>query len=146
MAQSMENKVGQAADQAKNQAQGMMDKAKDAAGNLTDQASTLASSAATAARDAAGNVRDRATQGAAAVAGGMQNLAGTLREHAGDGGVVGTASATAADTLERGAQLLQQQGLENLVDDLGNMIRRNPVPAVLVGIGIGFCLGRMMRS
>jgi len=31
-------------------------------------------------------------------------------------------------------------------DDITNMIRRNPIPALLVGIGIGFLLARATRS
>lgn len=146
MAQSLESKAGQAGDQAKQQAQGMMDKAKDAAGNVADQASHLASSAMDSVRDAAGNLRERAGQGATAVAGGMHNLAGTLRDHAGDGGMMGQASGYAADTLEGGARYLQDHSLDGMTDDLGAMIRKNPVPAVLVGVGVGFVLGRLLRS
>jgi hypothetical protein len=33
-----------------------------------------------------------------------------------------------------------------MMDDLTDVIRRNPVPAVLIGLGLGFLLGRMLRS
>jgi uncharacterized membrane-anchored protein YhcB (DUF1043 family) len=33
-----------------------------------------------------------------------------------------------------------------MTDDLTNLIRRNPIPALFVGIGIGFLLARVTRS
>jgi ElaB/YqjD/DUF883 family membrane-anchored ribosome-binding protein len=33
-----------------------------------------------------------------------------------------------------------------MADDVTEMIRKNPIPAVLVGIGIGFLLGQLTRS
>jgi hypothetical protein len=33
-----------------------------------------------------------------------------------------------------------------MADDLSGVIRRNPIPALLIGIGIGFLLARSTRS
>jgi hypothetical protein len=51
-----------------------------------------------------------------------------------------------ADTLETGGRYLQEHGLSGIGDDFSNLIRRNPIPAVLVGIGVGFLLARSLRS
>jgi hypothetical protein len=33
-----------------------------------------------------------------------------------------------------------------MMEDVTGLIKRNPIPAVLIGLGIGFMLGRMLRS
>jgi ElaB/YqjD/DUF883 family membrane-anchored ribosome-binding protein len=33
-----------------------------------------------------------------------------------------------------------------MMDDVTNVVRRHPLPAVLVGIGIGFLIGRTLGS
>ena len=36
--------------------------------------------------------------------------------------------------------------LREIGDDLTNLIRRNPIPALLLGVGVGFLLARAIRS
>jgi hypothetical protein len=60
--------------------------------------------------------------------------------------MMGTAASRVADTLETGGRYLQEHGLSGIGDDFSNLIRRNPIPAVLVGIGVGFLLARSLRS
>jgi hypothetical protein len=33
-----------------------------------------------------------------------------------------------------------------MTGDLGNLIKNHPIPAVLIGIGVGYLLGRALRS
>jgi hypothetical protein len=49
-----------------------------------------------------------------------------------------------ADTLEGGGRYLQEHGLSGIGEDLTNLVRRNPVPAVLLGIGLGLGLGYLI--
>ena len=51
-----------------------------------------------------------------------------------------------AGRLERGGQYLQQEGLSGMADDLTSMIKRNPIPALLMGVGIGFILARLTST
>src|SRR5262245_26750536 len=111
--------------------QGMVEKAKD-----------VASEATRAAGEVASNVGRRAEDAASAVGGGMQSLAGTIREKGPREGVFGTGSSTVASGLESGGRYLQEEGFSGIVDDLSGVIRRNPIPAVLIGVGIGFLLAR----
>lgn len=153
MAQSVESK----ADQAKQQAQGLVDKAKESAGNLADKArdvasqvgeqvSNLASQAMSGMSGAGGTMHDRAAQGVSAAADGMHSLAGTLRGHADDSGMMGQASGMAADAMDRAGHYLHDTGLDGMTEDVGNLIRRNPIPAVVIGVSVGFVLGRLLRS
>ena len=70
----------------------------------------------------------------------MKSLAGTIRDKAPGSGMMGNAASTVADTLESGGRYLQEQGLSGIGEDLTNLIRRNPFPALLVGIGVGYLI------
>lgn len=133
------------------------DKAKDTASNLAANASHMASNVASTASNMASTVAEKTGQAASfvghkakdattAVGGGMESLADTIREHTPNSGVLGNAGAAMADTLESGGRYLQEHGLKGIGDDLTNVIRRNPVPALLIGIGIGFLIARATRS
>jgi hypothetical protein len=114
----------------------------EAAGGVMERAKEAAAGAARTAGEAASTVGRRVEDAASTVAGGMQSLAGTIREHAPREGVLGTASSTVARTLESSGRYLEQEGLSGVVDDLASLIRRNPIPAVLIGVGLGFLLAR----
>jgi hypothetical protein len=110
---------------------------------MMEKARNVASDVARQAGEAASNVGRRAEDATSAVGSGMQSLAGTLREKAPREGVLGTASSTMARGLESGGRYLQEEGFGGMVDDLSGVIRRNPIPAVLIGVGIGFLMARM---
>ena len=108
-----------------------------------DTAKDAASSVVHAVGDAGAAIGETAKDATAAVGGGMKSLAGTIRETMPRDGVLGTASASVAGSLESGGRYLQQEGLGGMAKDVTDLIRRNPVPAVLVGVGIGFLLARV---
>jgi len=123
-------------------AQEVKEKAKDAAATVTERARDAAANVAHKASEAASTVGHKAEEATAAVGSGMQSLAGTIRDKGPHSGMMGTASTSVAETLESGGRYLQDEGLKGLGEDLTNLIRRNPLPALLVGIGIGFLLAR----
>jgi ElaB/YqjD/DUF883 family membrane-anchored ribosome-binding protein len=41
---------------------------------------------------------------------------------------------------------VEEKNLSGMVDDVSGLIKRNPVPAVLIGLGIGFLIGRALSS
>jgi hypothetical protein len=144
--QGEERSVGQTASDLKN-------KAKDVAGNVADKAKDMASSVVEQARDTAANLGrtasnvasnlgERAGEATSNVAGGIRNLAGTIRDKGPHEGVMGTANASVANALDSSGRYLQEHGLNDMGNDLTNLIRRNPIPAVFVGIGIGYLLAR----
>jgi hypothetical protein len=119
--------------------------AKDAAYNVADKARQAASGVADKARDVASTAGSKADQAFGKVGEGLKSAAGTLREHAPEG-MLGSATNRVADTLDSSGRYLQDEGLTGIVGDLGNLIRRNPVPALLIGLGIGFLIARSLRS
>jgi len=115
-------------------------------GAVGDRVRDFAAGAADKAKNLAQTARDQAEAGASAVSSGMRNLADALRQNVPEEGMMGTAASSVADTLERGGRYLEQEGIGALVEDLGTLVRRNPLPAVLVSIGVGFVFAQMFRS
>lgn len=121
---------------------GYVDKFREGAAVVGDKAREAMSTAADKGREAMSTAGQKAEDATGAVASGMQSLAGTIREKAPHSGFLGSTSSTVADTLERGGRYLEEQGLSGIGDDLTNLIRRNPVPAMLVGLALGFLVAR----
>jgi hypothetical protein len=122
------------------------DKAKEMASNVAERAKDVGATMTHKAEDVASNVGHKAQEATTAVGSGMKSLAGAVRENLPREGMMGRASSAVAETLESGGRYLQEEGLRGISEDLRNLIRRNPIPAVLVGIGIGFLIARSTRS
>jgi hypothetical protein len=128
------------------QAKEPLDKAKEAGAQAADKA-----------KEAAACVGEMATQAACAVGKKADDLtsdAGSSVRHWGEAmsdkgpqqGVLGHASHAVAETLKEGGRYIEEAKLSGMFEDLGQLIRRNPIPALFVGFGCGFLLGRAMRS
>jgi len=118
------------------------DRAKDVAANVSDKARDMASNVVDRAKDAASNLGKKAESGLEAVGSGMTSAAGTIRENLPSEGVLRNVGTTVAEGLETGGRYISEEGFAGMADDLTDMIRRNPLPALLVGVGIGFLLAR----
>jgi uncharacterized protein YjbJ (UPF0337 family) len=84
---------------------------------------------------------------AATVASAAQEVASRVTETAGTAAtkaqeMAGAAATAVTDTVAGVGTYVQEKGLQGLSGDLTDLIRRHPVPALLVGLGIGFVLGR----
>jgi hypothetical protein len=94
-----------------------------------DKAQGMAGAALDAVKGAAGAAADTARKAASAV--------GEKAEHA---------ASAVGDSLKSGAQFLQEQDWSGALDSCANLVRRYPVPALLIGVALGFCMGRVLRS
>lgn len=141
----------------KDQAQDQVERAKDAASGVTDKVKDVAShvgqaagSAASAVGSAAGNVAStvghKAEDVTASAGRGMQNLGEKVREKGPESGILGTATEKVAGGLESAGKYLEDKNLSGMAEDITGMIRRNPIPALLIGVGLGFLIARTMRS
>jgi hypothetical protein len=83
---------------------------------------------------------DKAEQATHALGSGLESLAGTMREKLPHSGVLGTASSSVASSLEAGGKYLENEGLKGMASDLSNLIRRYPVPALLLAGALGYCV------
>jgi hypothetical protein len=129
-------------DKARDMASNVADKARETASNVADKARETAFNVADRAKDAASSLGQKAEDATHAVGSGMQSLAGTMRDKLPQSGPLGAATSTLAGGLESTGRYLQEEGLKGVADDITNLIRRNPLPAMFLGIGLGFILAR----
>lgn len=123
----------------------MTQQASSAATAALDTARDMASQAGKKASEAASYVSQKAEDATSAVGSSMKNLAGTIRESAPREGMLGSAGSAVAGTLESSGRYLEEHGLSGIGEDLTDVIRRNPIPALLIGIGVGFLIARATR-
>jgi len=57
-----------------------------------------------------------------------------------------TAQEKVVDAYDQSRKYLQQSSFRDMAGDVTDLISRHPLPAVLVGLGIGYMLGRMVSS
>jgi len=138
--------AGHAADAASHAASAVGQKAQDLAGSVAHKAQDVASSVAHKAQDLAGNVGQRAEDATAAVGSGMHSVADKVREYTPNEGMLGSASRAVADTIDSAGKYVEDKNLSGMMEDMTGLIRRNPIPALLLGLGVGFLIGRALSS
>jgi ElaB/YqjD/DUF883 family membrane-anchored ribosome-binding protein len=156
MSKNVREKVEGAVETAVEGAQEAKETLKETSGEMTERARMAAEGAAHRASEWARGAGERAqelghearqaTDGAIAGVGkGMASLAGSVREHAPAEGMLGSAASTMAGQLEASGKYLQEHGVGEMADDLTQMVRKNPVPSLLVAFGVGFLAGSLLR-
>jgi len=144
-----------AMDKAKDAGRSALDAARDAGHQATDKAKDLGHQAMDKGRDLASRVSDtagdalktagqKADQLASTVGDRAHTAADAVRRHAPQEGMLGNAAKSVADTIDQTGRYLQNEGLTGMMSDVGEMIKRNPIPALFVGIGIGYLLARAL--
>jgi len=96
-------------------------------------------------KSATATLGEKAEQAVEAIGAGMESVGKAIRDHAPDHGVLGNAGRVVGDKLQAGGHYVEAQGLKGIGDDITNSIRKNPVPALCVGFGIGFLAMCMFR-
>jgi uncharacterized protein YjbJ (UPF0337 family) len=56
---------------------------------------------------------------------------------------VGQAKEKATEMVREGKEYLQSTSFPDMASDLRQLIERNPIPSVLLGLGLGFLIGRV---
>ena len=116
-------------------------KAEDVAADVTHKAQDWAGNVADKAQETAAAVMHKTDDGIAAVGHQINALGGKLRDAASRNGALGTAANAVADELQAEGRYLEGHGLEAIGNDLTEVVRRHPIPSLLVGFGIGCLLG-----
>jgi ElaB/YqjD/DUF883 family membrane-anchored ribosome-binding protein len=75
----------------------------------------------------------------------LEGAGHSVRDQAPAEGVMGAAAGSVADVLERTGDYLEKQELRDIGRDLRSLLRRRPIQTVLVSVGAGYLLGRIMR-
>jgi ElaB/YqjD/DUF883 family membrane-anchored ribosome-binding protein len=144
-------------DHAKSEANTAATKASDALGHAGHAVSSAASAVGQKVGDAASVVGQKVGEAASAVGQrvedatssvgkGAQSLADTVRKQGPQEGVLGQATRSVASGLEQAGRYVEDKHLTGMADDIGSMIKAHPIPAVLIGLGVGFLLGRALRD
>jgi len=92
------------------------------------------------------NVTGAADSAAASAGSGLSSMAEGVRQHGPQEGMLGQAASTVAQGLDSAGRYLQEQGVSGAAEDMTNLIRRHPIPAVLIAAGVGFLLAQLSSS
>jgi hypothetical protein len=124
------------------QASDWANQAKSSAGEAAMCASEVASHAAAA---VGATISQKADDLVAQAGVGVHALGDRIAQQLPQDGMLGNASQAVVNKVRQGGDYLQEQGLSGLSDDLSAAIRSNPLPAVLIAMGIGWYIGRNVR-
>ena len=97
------------------------------------------------AMESAPTLGEKAESATKALGAGMLATGKSIREHEPSKGVFHEAGELLASKLESGGMYLNERGLQGVTDDVADLIRHNPMPALLVGLGLGMLLARIVR-
>jgi len=92
------------------------------------------------ARELGSTAARKANQAAPVIGEKMKSLANVIREKAPREGKIGTTATKVAGGLESASSYLQEKKFDHLGEDLRGLVRRYPLQALLVGLGLGFLL------
>jgi len=120
-------------------------KAQEFAHTAGQKISDAASAAGHKVQDAASAVGHKAEDATSTLGSGIQSAANRVRDSLPREGMLGKASEAFADTLDRTGRYIEERNISGMANDVTEVIRRNPIPAVLVAVGLGFLLGRTLR-
>jgi phage-related minor tail protein len=115
-------------------------------GSAVNQVKETAEQLAEKGRQAGAAVADRADAAAGWAGSGLESAADTIREHSPNSGMIGSAATRVADTLESGGKYLEREGVTGMFNDVTDLVKKNPIPALLVAFGIGVLIARSTRS
>ncbi len=107
---------------------GMVSHAVSAAEQLTSQALTM--------------VAREIDQLAARAGSGIHEFGNRLEQNLPHNGALGTASRAIAGAVQGSGEYLEDQKLSGMARDLTGLIRRNPIPVIIISIGLGWFIAR----
>jgi ElaB/YqjD/DUF883 family membrane-anchored ribosome-binding protein len=129
----------------KDRVKGAIDTGADKAKGMTDQAAGAAREAAdrlpsgTGGQQQGGSFTDTVKEGAQSAMHAVGDFASTARDRIGD--YAGRVEHWAEDAYDSAGHYAKDFGQE-----LTSLVRRYPVPALLIGFGVGLLLGRAVRA
>ncbi len=138
------DKAKEATDKAKAAAASVGELASDAASAVGAMASKAACDAGSMASQAACDVGKKADNLTASAGVGIQQWGDRLSKNAPHDGVLGSASQAIAKTIKDGGEYLEDAKLSGMTEDIAQLVRRNPIPAVLIALGLGWLMARKL--
>lgn len=136
------NKGQEASDSASSMASGVVDGIKNAAGYVAGQTKDAASYAARGVASAGSYLDHKAEDATASIGSGLQAAGDAIHHNLPQDGPIGRGSTVVAETFTSAGKYLEREGLEGIANDFSSLIKRNPIPALLIGFGLGFLMAR----
>ncbi|QDU29689.1 hypothetical protein ETAA8_48040 [Anatilimnocola aggregata] len=119
------------------------DIANEAGTYVADMSKNVASSVKHGAEQAASYVGHRAVDAKSAIGSSLKSAGESLRSAAPqEEDMMHSAACSVAETLENTGKYIEEQGFSGMAEDMTTMIKRNPIPAVLIAAGVGFLLAK----
>ena len=122
------------------------DSAKEAAASAGETAQHAVSSIAAMAGQTANDIGEKADELTASAGAAIQGLGDRLSNFAPQTGPLGSASQAVAKSVKDGGKYIEDAKLTGIAENIAQMIRRNPIPAVCIGIGLGWFLCRKLKG
>ena len=122
------------------------EKAGQAASAIGELASEAGCAVGSMASNAVNRVGQKADDMTASAGAGIKGLGDKLSQNSPQAGMMGTASQSVAKTVHDGGQYIEDAKLSGMAEDMAQMIRRNPIPSILIALGIGWFVARKIRS
>ena len=120
------------------------DKAKEVVASVGEMASHAVSAAGGIASQAACDAGNKVDQLAARAGAGIHEMGDCMGRSLPHSGMLGNASQSLAGAVQHSGEYLEDQKLSGMAKDVTCLIRRNPIPSVLISIGIGWFVARRM--
>jgi hypothetical protein len=121
-------------------------KVKDAGAQAFGKAQEAVGSVGEMAAETASAVGRKADDLTAAAGHGIREFGETVGNKAPHEGLTGQASQAVADTIKGGGKYIEEAKLSGMAQDVEQMIKNYPIPALLVCLGIGYCVGRALKD
>jgi len=117
-------------------AQDAADECRSAAGYVADQVKDAANQAS----KAGAYIESRAEDATSSIGSGLKAAGESVRNYAPQDGRLGQASSAVAQTLSQTGDYIEREGLGGIANDIATLIKKNPIPTLLLGIGLGFLI------
>ncbi|MGL4515064.1 MAG: hypothetical protein ACRCT8_18420 [Lacipirellulaceae bacterium] len=122
------------------------DDAKGAASSVAHMAGHAASAVGDMASEACCGVTKEADKLAANAGAGIHSIGDRLGSNLPHDGMLGAASQSVARTVTQGGEYLESAKLSGMSKDVTELVRKNPLPAVLIAAGLGWFLARRVKG
>ncbi len=119
-------------------------KAREAAACVGEMAGHAAAAAGALASQAATDAGKRANEFATRAGSGIHSWGDRLDQQGPHDGLLGNASQSVAHAFQESGQYIESAGLSGITKDMATVIRRNPLPAIMIAIGFGWFVGRKL--
>lgn len=121
-------------------------KAKDVVTSAGEMANHAGSAIGAMASQAASDVGNKADELTASAGHSLQGLGAQISKNTPHTGMLGTASQAFARTVRDGGEYIEEAKLSGITEDVTQLVRRNPITAILIAIGLGWYVGRKLGS